>query len=450
MSKDFTTDQTWSRTPNGGSASQPRPGVVVVFSGGKPALLATPIAATPLILGRDASCDLALDDHRASRRHGSVSLQGARWSVRDLGSRNGTFVDGAAGPHLEWPLDRPGVLSVGDTVCLLLPDVQPLVGGRVETEGEVVLGPRLAAAWRTIDLAAQAGNPIHLVGETGTGKDVAARRYHAASARREGRFVAVNCAAIPAALAERLLFGAKRGAYSGADTDTEGYLTSAHKGTLFLDELGELPLEVQAKLLRAVDTLEVLPLGASQPRTVDVQLVSASHGELRERMGQNRFRDDLYFRLCQNEIALPPLRERLEEVPWLVAGALRGQQRQPHASLIEAVLRRPWPGNVRELLGALASAATTATSRADPLVRQEHLPAHAGQAIHATPEEVDGGEGEVGVEPVPLPPDEVILAVLQDERGNVVRAARALGLSRGQIRRWLSKRSIDPKTFASR
>lgn len=444
MSKD-TTDQTWSRTPNGESNNRPRPGVVVVFAGGRAVFEVMPLGSAPAILGRDTSCELTLDDHRASRRHASVSVQGAQWSVRDLGSRNGTFVNGTVATHHEWPVDRSGVLSVGDTVSLLLPDVQALIGGKVETENDVVLGPRTAAAWRRIELAAQAGTPIHLVGETGTGKELAARHYHAASARREGRFIAVNCAAVPAALAERLLFGAKRGAYSGADTDTEGYLTSAHKGTLFLDELGELPLEVQAKLLRAVDTLEVLPLGASQTRAVDVQLVSASHGELRDRIVENRFRDDLYFRLCQMEIVLPPLRDRLEEVSWMVQHVLRGYQRKPHASLIEAVLQRPWPGNVRELNGALAGAATSALGSDDPLVRQENLARTAGQAIRTSADEDEPEESE----PAPLPADELILAALREQGGNVVRAARALGLSRGQVRRWLTKKSIDPKRFAA-
>lgn len=453
MSKD-TTEQTWSRTPNGEANHRPRPGVVVVFASGSAAFEVLPLAGTSVILGRDPSCDLPLDDHRASRRHASVSTQGAQWSVRDLGSRNGTFVNGASGAHHEWPLERAAVLSVGDTVCLLLPDVQALVGGRIEAEDDVILGPRTAVAWRQIQLAAQAGTPIHLVGETGTGKELAARHYHAASARRDGRFIAVNCAAVPAALAERLLFGAKRGAYSGADTDTEGYLTSAHKGTLFLDELGELPLEVQAKLLRAVDTFEVLPLGASQTRAVDVQLVSASHGELRDRIVANRFRDDLYFRLCQLEIVLPPLRERLEEVPWMVQRVLSGLQRKPHASLIEAVLQRPWPGNVRELLGALAGAATTGIGSGDPFVRQDNLARTAGQAIRASAGEADREESDWSgasepSEPAPLPADEIILAALRDQGGNVVRAARALGLSRGQIRRWLTKKSIDPKRLTA-
>jgi transcriptional regulator with PAS, ATPase and Fis domain len=332
---------------------------------------------------------------------------------------------------------------------LLLPDVQPLLGGGVEVTEDAVLGPRLDEIWRAVETAARAGNSIHLIGETGTGKDVAARHYHAKGPRKNGPYIAVNCAAIPVSLAERLLFGAKRGAYSGAETDTEGYLTSAHKGTLFLDELGELPLEVQAKLLRAVDTREVLPLGASRASTVDVALVSASHGELREAITANKFRDDLYFRLCQNEIALPPLRERLEDLSWIVQTALQRQDCRPHASLIELALRRSWPGNLRELLGALASAATSATRRGDSLVRQDDLPRSAGVAIGVHAETTVAEAASDDEAPTsPLPTDDVLQAALEKEQGNVARTARTLGLSRGQVRRWLIKKAIDPKTFA--
>lgn len=404
-----------------------------------------------LVLGRDPTCSIVLEDQRASRRHTAVALQSDAWSVRDLGSRNGSFVDGDA-KRSGWPLGRPGVLAIGDTICLLLPDVGPLLGRGIEHTDDIVLGPRLEVAWGAIEAAAQAGNPVHLIGETGTGKEVAARHYHASGPRRAGPYVAVNCAAIPVSLAERLLFGAKRGAYSGAETDTEGYLTTAHRGTLFLDELGELPLEVQAKLLRAVDTREVLPLGASRAITVDVALVSASHGELRAAIAANRFRNDLYFRLCQNELVLPPLRERLEDVSWIVQQALARHACRPHASLLELVLRRAWPGNVRELLGALASAATAATRRGDGLVRHEDLPPAAGVGMNvaATGEaELDDTPEDETPATAALPSDDVLTAALANEQGNVARTARALGLSRSQLRRWITKRAIDPKSFAT-
>src|SRR5207302_10793306 len=169
-------------------------------------------------------------------------------------------------------------------------DVRPYLGATVQRLEKMVRGPRLERAWHVLARAANAGDSVHIVGESGSGKELAAQAFHRLGPRKDGPFVAVNCASIQPGVAERLLFGAKRGAYSGA-IDAEGYLQAAHGGTLFLDEIAELEPAVQAKLLRTLETGEVLPLGAARPRTVDVRVVSATHKVLRVEVGAGRFRE---------------------------------------------------------------------------------------------------------------------------------------------------------------
>src|SRR5262249_48128827 len=195
-------------------------------------------------------------DDRVSRRHAQVALTEAGVHVKDLGSRNGTFVDGQR-VHDEVYAALPRVVRVGQTLLVFVPDVSPLLGGAVTIEGDSVVGPALRLAHGRIARAAAGGTSILLTGESGTGKELAAQLFHAKCGRK-GPLVAVNCAAVPAALAERLLFGARRGAYSGAMDHTEGYIQAADGGTLFLDEVGELEPSVQAKLLRVLVTRDVL------------------------------------------------------------------------------------------------------------------------------------------------------------------------------------------------
>jgi formate hydrogenlyase transcriptional activator len=193
-------------------------------------------------------------------------------------------------------------------------------------------------------------------GETGTGKEVIARAIHDASPRRQQRFVAINCAAIPAALLESELFGHERGAFTGAVTQRTGRFEAAHRGTLFLDEIGELPIDIQPKLLRALQEREFERVGSSQTTRVDVRIVAATNQDLWRMVKQHRFRADLYYRLNVFPITVPPLRERGQDIRLLVAHFLRifaerqgkSIERVP-ADVMTAVERYSWPGNIREL-----------------------------------------------------------------------------------------------------
>jgi transcriptional regulator with GAF, ATPase, and Fis domain len=291
----------------------------------------------------------------------------------------------------------------------------------------------MVRAWTQIEHAARSGDVLLLGGESGAGKEVAARAFHASGPSASGPFVAVNCATLPHGLAESLLFGARKGAFSGAIADTDGYFQSADGGTLFLDEVAELDPQVQAKLLRALEVREVVPLGASRPRRIDVRICAATH-DLRAQVGKGRFREDLYFRLGRPEVRVPPLRERREEIPWLIAAELaRAEQGlTAQASLVEACMVRHWPGNVRELLSEVRRIVATAQATGRASLTVDDLDTQAGTAFAPSPGEQTAGSAG--------PPDQATIErALRARNNNVTQAARDLGMHRNQLRRWLAK-----------
>jgi transcriptional regulator of acetoin/glycerol metabolism len=411
------------------------PGIVVVVEAGQPAHRAFAVTRAGLEFGRRAPAGAFEADERVSRKHVRVSCALGRWGVQDLGSRNGTFVNGARIDGFV-ELEQPALIRIGNSLLWTLRDVTPFLEHEPRRGGEgPVVGALLARAWDEIAAASRAGDTLLIRGETGSGKELAARHMHEVSfgTRSTAPFLAVNCAAIPQGLAERLLFGAKRGAYSGAEKDAEGYLVAADRGTLFLDEIAELDLLVQAKLLRVLETREVLPLGDSRPRPVRVRIAAATHQNLREAVSAGRFRQDLYFRIGRPEVALPPLRERVDELPWLIAAELRRARADRVASVgfIEACALRPWPGNVRELLREVRLAAHSPLAEGSE-IGVACLAAEAGIAIE--------GKERSTVKTAPTVSDEAnIQAALAAHGGNVTRAAQALGLHRNQLRRWLAK-----------
>ena len=216
--------------------------------------------------------------------------------------------------------------------------------------------PKFRAVLEDVETVASADCAVLIRGETGTGKEVIAKSIHDASLRRQQRFVAINCAAIPAALLESELFGHERGAFTGAVTPRMGRFQTADRGTLFLDEIGELPLELQPKLLRVLQEREFERLGSSQTTKVDVRIVAATNQDLWTMVKQHRFRADLYYRLNVFPITLPPLREREGDIPLLVTHFLRIFAERQRKSIehvpddvMEAFETYDWPGNIREL-----------------------------------------------------------------------------------------------------
>lgn len=425
-------------------ASAPIPGVVLVFSGRAPQYRPVVLPREGVLsLGRDDMGGLPVPDEKVSRQHAEVTYADGAFTVRDLASRNGTLVDGA---RVEGAVQaRSGaVLRLAQTVLLLEADLRRCLAGQV-TRDDVIVGPALQQA---LDRAAVARTSnAHLVvrGESGAGKELVASRYHLAASRK-GPFVAVNCAAIPAGVAERLFFGAVRGAYTEAKQDADGYFSAADGGVLFLDEVAELDLQVQAKLLRALESGEYLQLGAATPRRAAVQVIAASHQDLRAAVAAGAFRADLFYRLSQFEVELPPLRERREEVPWLMQYALRGEPVELHAAAVEAALLRPWPGNVRELLSETKKAAAAVRSEGKgQVLRAEHLGAQAGGLVVDAPQgpsRAASGSGLKASAPVGTEKDPeraAIVAALEASGHNVSAAAKRLNMHRTQFYRAMKR-----------
>ena len=437
-----------------------RPGVVLVHSG--VTALFRPFAfaedGSVFVSGRAGPAGSVVADRRLSREHAEISCSRAGWRVRDLSSRNGTFVDGVR-VEGEVVVPSPRVIRTGDTVFIPCIDIGTVVYPADE-EGAPVVGTELRAAFDDVDRAASGSETLLVLGESGTGKELAAHRFHERGPNARGPFIAVNCAAIPAGLAERLLFGAKRGAYSGSAVDSIGHLQAADEGVLFLDEVGELDLQVQAKLLRVLETREVVPLGASHGVRVKTRICAATHEDLRAAVAERRFRGDLYHRLAPPEVVLPPLRERLDEIAQHVVAAIKGAvpALAPQAELVEACILRHWPGNVRELRKQLHDAALKASTAGDDRVRLEHLSATAGRPLARAPSEpAPKGSDSPPARGSEKPPEaapreyvkwsksitrEVLERVLAEHSWNASAAARALGMPRQQIYREMTRLSV--------
>lgn len=323
------------------------------------------------------------------------------------------------------PLLAVRALPLGASGWLLLLDTAHTAdrAGAVLFHGMWTQDPAMKEVFRILERVAQEDVPVLVRGETGAGKELAARAVHDLSPRAQGPFRAINCAALPASLLESELFGHARGAFTGAHKDKPGHFQLAHRGTLFLDEVAELPLELQAKLLRVVETRAVLPVGGREPVPVDVRIVSATHRHLREEVEAGRFRADLMFRLRVVPVFLPPLRERRGDIALLVQAAIdemnrRGRRRIEQVSPAARTLlaRYDYPGNVRELRNFIAYAFAIGTG---PVLLPQDLP----------PELSEGGSDAVATAPLPEEARRIQEALAQ-AGGSKSDAARLLGMSR--------------------
>lgn len=291
---------------------------------------------------------------------------------------------------------------------------------------------------------ARTDSPVLILGATGTGKELAASAVHMASPRREGPFVSINCAAIPKELFESEVFGYVPGAFSGAHKDGKvGQIELADQGTLFLDEIGDLPLHAQVKLLRVLEEKKLYRLGSSRPRDVDFRLVAATNRDLRGMIAAGTFREDLYYRINPMILPLPPLCERIEDIPLLVRDMLNrlgGEGSRCSESALNLLMRYGWPGNIRELRNAIIRALSLCQNGritvADlpPEVRHQALAADAGGADGKLQAVVKNSEAQA------------ILVTLNEQNWNVARTARLLGISRATLYEKMRKFGIRRKT----
>ncbi|MCE7894296.1 MAG: sigma-54-dependent Fis family transcriptional regulator [Sorangiineae bacterium PRO1] len=422
-----------------------------------------------LTIGRDEGTDVRMNVNAVSRVHAEVGWENDAWVLRDRGSRNGTLVDGRRITAVE--LEPLNEVRIGDAILKFVDKhaeafadyridgaMRPGAARRGPSDGAMIGGyqiDRIAA-----DLGRIAPTPLSvmLLGESGTGKEVVARELHRLSGRR-GAFSAVNCAAIPATLIESELFGYKRGAFSGADRDKPGLIKSAHEGTLLLDEIGDMPLEAQAKLLRVLQAKEVFPLGATAPERVDVRVICATHRDLWRLQQGGAFRQDLFARLNEYQLRLPALRERKEDVFMLVRAFLDRHGRQeltPSFGFMTAALQYDWPYNVRELEACIKRCVALAEST---VLGDQLLPAPVIEAMEDYGDALrPGGSTAPGSLPPPpasyeppsksqVPTDAELRALLEQHGGNVAAVGRQLGKARMQVHRWMKRFGIHVDDF---
>lgn len=410
---------------------------------------------------------LRVPDSRMSSDHGKLLRGPNGWMLDDPASKNGAIIDGRITHRAQ--LGKRALIQLGHTFFLFRDEVMhdPSavgLGGDVDASqlpaalaALATFAPDLAAQFAPLARLAPTQVPVVLLGETGTGKEVVARALHELSGRR-GPFVAVNCGALPRTLIEAELFGHRRGAFTGAQVDRAGLVRSADRGTLFLDEVAELPLESQAALLRVLQEQEVVPVGDDRPIKVDIRLCCATLRDLDALVDSGAFRPDLYARISGLTIKLLPLRARIADLGLLVPALLARAHGDAPVQLTQhawrALCRHDWPFNIRELDKALATALAISGSGA---IDASHLPASI-QRSHSPPQPPQDGEPRDEPKDAPAPraaeldPNDLALrdglvTLLRAHGGNVVAVAAAMGKQRSQIYKWLRRLRIDLDAF---
>jgi transcriptional regulator with GAF, ATPase, and Fis domain len=390
------------------------------------------LSASPRVLR------LSLPDRKVSSTHATITIEGARAILRDEGSTNGTYVGDRRLEGDETVLPHAPIRA-GHTLLTMVPDA-------ASTRSKwpfVTTSGAFSRDLGKLERVASTTLPLILLGETGAGKEVVARAVHERSGR-PGACLAVNCAALPQQIVEAQLFGHVKGAFSGAVRDEPGFFRAADRGTLLLDEIGDLPAPSQAALLRTLQEGEVTPVGAFKPVKVDVRVIAATHQPLETMISEGRFRADLYARLSGFVFRLPSLRERLADLGFLAASLLEREKLSAklRPEVVEALYRYSWPLNVREL-GKVLTAAVHLSE--DGIIRLEHLPEVISKAI------ADGGRETSASGEIPALREEDI--ALRDElvrrleaaQYNVSQVARDMGKARQQIQRWMRRFGLREK-----
>jgi DNA-binding NtrC family response regulator len=337
--------------------SGPPTGMVVIVLSGTAKGMTRPLGER-LRIGKAPDNDLVLGDDTVSRHHCELARTGGGVLVRDLGSTNGTRVEGA---RVTEAVVSPGmVLKVGEVEIVLRPagrNVEVLPSERTRFGGALGQSLAMRTIFGVLERIAPTEATVLLEGETGTGKDVLARAIWAESARAQGPFVVVDCGAVSYSLIESELFGHERGAFTGAVAARQGAFELADGGTVFLDEIGELPMDVQPKLLRVLETREFRRVGGNKLIRADVRVIAATKRNLLREVHGGKFREDLYFRLAVVPVTVPALRARREDIPLLVGHIMKSSGGLAVGEdAMQTLAAHDWPGNVRELRNVLERA----------------------------------------------------------------------------------------------
>ncbi|MFN3199657.1 MAG: sigma 54-interacting transcriptional regulator [Bradymonadia bacterium] len=432
-----------------------------------------------VVVGRSSVCDLALTDKSVSSLHFRITAVDNGYVLRDEGSTNGTFYGDIKIREIYL---KPGtIFRAGNSVMKFQPTQDILTIALSERDRfDKVIGASvpMREIFANLERVAPSELTVMIQGETGTGKEVVARAVHNASPRSKKPFVVLDCSAIPKDLIESTVFGHEKGAFTGAISSHKGVFEQAHGGTIFLDELGELPLDMQPKLLRVLENREVKRVGSDRTVNVDVRVVAATNRDLRQMVTEGKFREDLYFRMSVVQLHLPPLRSRKDDVPLLAKSFLErinAQRAEIGRSPLEvspeayaALKTRPWPGNVRELKNVVERAASLGEgpvlTRQDFLIGSEPGGLIRGSTLHPTPfsgsEGGSGGEGnditvDIDIDVSFKDAKQAILdefegvylrKLIERHSGNISQSAKSAGLTRYHLRELLKKHNIHTRS----
>jgi len=387
-------------------------------------------------IGTAECCELRLVDPYASAEHAEVRRERDQVILRDNRSKNGTWVGDA---RIDTTLLVPGMaVRIGASWIELQSETEVRAEPPV-TAPTAMLGrsPAFARLERSLRRVSGMRRPVLLRGETGSGKELAARYVHDVGPRAGAPFVALNCATIVDTIAESELFGHVRGAFTGAVRPHTGAFVRADHGTLFLDEIGELPLQLQAKLLRVLESGRVQAVGGEAETAVDVRVICATHRDLEHMVAERCFREDLFHRLSVLVVELPPLRERVEDIPLLLSRFVREAEAELGRAIVlapgcvEAACAHAWPGNIRALRNAVLRAATMGDG---PIVAAQLLPAAPSEAPRSASLPAHAEDAD----PLPFVGDwartqRELLRRAVTEHGSIRRAAAALGIPRSTL-----------------
>ncbi|MBL8940998.1 MAG: sigma 54-dependent Fis family transcriptional regulator [Archangium sp.] len=383
------------------------------------------------LVGTHADCQLKLADDAVSRRHLSIELLGIRARVRDLGSKNGTRFQGAKLTVLDLPLGS--VIELGSTQLAVLPKVSATATPKESLQGLLGRSPVMRGLFSQLEQVGPTDASVLLHGETGTGKEASARVLHHLSPRKDGPFVTFDCGAATGDLVQATLFGHVKGAFTGAVKDSAGVVEAADGGTLMLDEVAALPLELQPLLLRVLESGSYQRVGDTKVRTSDFRLLATTQHDLPRRVKAGAFRADLYYRLSAIVLEVPALRDRLEDVAMLAQAFARGQRSDAvlSPSALAALSAWQWPGNVRELKNVV-----------------ERILALGEDAVLPKAPEVSGADFHAAKERALAAFERSYLeALLTRHQGSAAAAAREAGIARSYLYKMLEQHGVDPAKF---
>ncbi|XXT20634.1 sigma 54-interacting transcriptional regulator [Sorangium sp. So ce429] len=407
--------------------------------------------ATEFVIGTAPGNQLILADRAVSRHHCVISVTPRGFLLRDLGSKNGTTLSGF---RVEAAYLQPGAtLGVGQSTLRFEPlaeEIREPLGdeeryGRVLGQSAVMR--RIFAALPRI---AASDSTVLIEGETGTGKGLLAEAIHESSPRAGGPFVVIDCGSIPPTLIEAELFGHAKGAFTGAQAARVGAFEAARGGTVLLDEMGELPLDMQPKLLRVLEERQIRRIGTVEPTKLDIRVIATTNRDLRQEVNRGNFRSDLYYRLNIVRLRVPALRERPDDIALLTAHFYRqfaqGQDQSPPGELLETFMRQDWPGNVRELRGAVERAVLMI----DPALFREAVMGSEGRDGGSSPalealrdDDLSLSFREAKERAVARWERAYLTALVRANGGNLSRAARAARMDRSHLRELLQRHGVS-------